>query len=77
MWVDVNSRKPKNKQTVLVFRPQVLTEDHTDKPIREACYDEKKDMFDCYHQPTLWLDVPMPDGWNSDLENRQTGSNSC
>jgi len=74
MWIDINKRKPANRQTVLVFRPQVLTEDHTDKPLREAYYDEKTGSFNCHHQPTQWLDVPLPDGWNSELDSRQAGN---
>ncbi len=72
MWVNITERKPKHKQTVLVFRPQVLTDDHTDKPLREAVYDVNKNKFDCYHQPTQWLDVPLPRGWNAELDKRQT-----
>lgn len=72
MWVNTEDRKPNDGQTVLVFRPQVLTDDHTDKPLREAAYNEKNDRFDCYHQPTQWLDVPLPDGWNEALDKRQT-----
>ena len=74
-WIDTHDSLPEHGETVLVFRPQVLIEDHTDKPIREASYDVINGCFDCYHQPTKWMAIPKPEDWNEALERRQLGIN--
>tara|TARA_R110000851_G_scaffold321071_1_gene486258 strand:- start:37 stop:264 length:228 start_codon:yes stop_codon:yes gene_type:complete len=70
-WINVKDRLPEHGVTVLVFRPQVLKEDHTDKPIREAYYNKNARCFSCWHQPTEWAEIEKPSGWNENLNNRQ------
>ncbi len=70
-WISVDDRLPEPGEIVMVFRPQVLTDDHTDKPIREAAYLSEHGRFDCYHQPTKWIGVGVPCDWNADLDSRQ------
>ena len=72
-WVSVANELPKDGQMVMVFRPQVLTEDHTDRPIREAKYISDTGRFDCYHQPTEWMKIPLPGSWDQALNLRQHG----
>jgi hypothetical protein len=70
-WINCSDRLPPHGETVVVFRPQVLTEDHSDKPIRESFYNAKRKRFDCWHQPTKWLEIKKPQEWNEELEARQ------
>ena len=70
-WINVKDRLPPNGGIVLVFRPQVITEDHTDKPIREAAYIEMNGRFDCYHQPTMWAEIKEPEGFTEEMRKRQ------
>jgi hypothetical protein len=68
-WVSVKDELPLHGEVVLVYRPNVLIDDHTDKPIRCAKFTDGG--FDCHHQPLLWARIEKPDGWNDELDARQ------
>jgi len=68
-WIKVDHKLPKIGELVLVFRPQVLTEDFTDRPICCATWNGKR--FDCFHQPVSWKRIDKPKTWNEELEKRQ------
>jgi len=74
VWVSVKDRLPEHGVMVLVFRPQVLKEDYTDKPIIVSCYNKDEDCFSCWHQPTEWKEIEKPCGWSDGLDSRQNGS---
>lgn len=68
-WINVADELPVIGELVLVYRPNVLQDDFTDRPIRCATWNGKR--FDCFHQPLMWSKIEKPDTWNQELEERQ------
>lgn len=68
-YINVDDELPKEGECVLVYRPQVLTDDHTDKPLVLTTF--KNNDFSCFHDPKMWMRIKKPDCWNEELEKRQ------
>lgn len=73
-WIKVSKELPMNGEVVLVFRPQVIDEDYTDKPICVAKYISKDYGFSCHQKPTEWARIDKPESWSDDMEVRQMRS---
>jgi hypothetical protein len=69
-WISVDDEFPELGEMVIIFRPQVMTEDHTDKPIREATY-KGSGKFSAWHQPTHWMSIQPPVGFTFEMLARQ------
>lgn len=75
-WVSVKNLKESGglvKNAVyMVFRPNIVNDDHTDRPIREAAW--LGDRFDCFHQPEYAMNIKIPQAmWTQELHERQFG----
>jgi hypothetical protein len=71
-WISVDDEFPEVGEMVMIYRPQVMTEDHTDKPIREAIY-SGDGRFSAHHQPTHWMNIEYPEGFTTEMLARQVG----
>lgn len=68
-WISVQDELPDDGEVVLAFRPQVLVEDYTYKPLKVATF--KRGKFDCLHKPSMWMRIQKPEAWSQDLYKRQ------
>lgn len=69
-WINVDYEFPEIGEMVIIFRPQVMIEDYTDKPIREAVY-KGNGEFSVWHQPTHWMSIEPPIGFTTEMLARQ------
>jgi len=61
-WKKCQETQPKEGEPVIVYRPQTLYSGCYEKPLAIAIWTGKD--YTCHHQPTEFLEFPLPDDWS-------------